>query len=515
MSKEQLFPERDILLSMTDLDSKIKYANKNFCDIAGFELEDMVGKPHNLVRHPEMPKAAFADLWSYIQSGRSWMGPVKNRCKNGDYYWVNAYVTPIKNSAGEVFEYQSVRTKPDRDVVDRATAVYKKINEHKPPYQIKYKTDISLWIQIILIVSSLYSISMIALTSTPLYLTVPALLIHLLGTVLFMYWRKKYRSVVAQAKDVFDNTMMSYLYTGTNDDVGAIQLALTMRKAQLNAVVGRVSDASESVGISAAQSADRGSSISKILSEQKQETNQVATAMNEMSATLNDVSQIVLRAAKASQEGLAISTNGQGTVHQTISAIKELSTQLKDVDIAINRLITGSKSIETVLGEISSIADQTNLLALNAAIEAARAGEQGRGFAVVADEVRALALRTQQSTEQVNKLLSQLQSESTLVVDSMRKGTSLSHNCVDLAGQTGDLLTKVTNEVSELASINETIASAVEEQTTVTEEINKNIVSISDMTGESEIHGKKAVLLSEELIEIIQDQQNLVSQFRS
>jgi PAS domain S-box-containing protein len=128
MSKEQLFPESDILLSTTDLDSRVKYANKKFCDIAGFKLEEMVGKPHNLVRHPDMPKAAFGDMWSYIQSGRSWMGPVKNRCQNGDYYWVNAYVTPIKDTHGKVFEYQSVRTKPDQEVVKRATEVYKKIN---------------------------------------------------------------------------------------------------------------------------------------------------------------------------------------------------------------------------------------------------------------------------------------------------------------------------------------------------------------------------------------------------
>jgi methyl-accepting chemotaxis protein len=201
-------------------------------------------------------------------------------------------------------------------------------------------------------------------------------------------------------------------------------------------------------------------------------------------------------------------------VEQTISAIEQLSEQLNDVDTAINRLITGSKSIEAVLGEISSIADQTNLLALNAAIEAARAGEHGRGFAVVADEVRALALRTQQSTEEVNKLLGQLQSESDLAVTSMKKGTTLSQGCVELASETGGALAKITSEVSELAAMNEQIATAIEEQSVVTEEINQNIVSISDMTGESEEHSKEAVALSEGLLKNIKEQQNLVSQFR-
>ena len=98
MSKEVLFTENEILISTTDLDSNIKYANEHFCNIAGYSAEELQGNPHNMVRHPDMPKAAFKDLWQTVQSGHSWMGPVKNRCKNGDYYWVNAFVTPIKNS---------------------------------------------------------------------------------------------------------------------------------------------------------------------------------------------------------------------------------------------------------------------------------------------------------------------------------------------------------------------------------------------------------------------------------
>ena len=131
MSKEQLFSQSEILLSTTDLNSRIKYANEGFCDIAGYSLDELVDNPHNKVRHPDMPKAAFKDLWSTIQKGNSWMGPVKNRCKNGDYYWVNAFVTPIKDEAGTVFEYQSVRTVLDNDVKKRADEVYPKLDQSK------------------------------------------------------------------------------------------------------------------------------------------------------------------------------------------------------------------------------------------------------------------------------------------------------------------------------------------------------------------------------------------------
>lgn len=110
-NKEVKFSDSDILLSTTDLDSYITYANQEFCNISGFTLAEMVNQPHNLVRHSDMPKLAFADLWQHLHNGRSWMGPVKNRCKDGSYYWVNAFVTPIKDASGQTVEYQSVRKK--------------------------------------------------------------------------------------------------------------------------------------------------------------------------------------------------------------------------------------------------------------------------------------------------------------------------------------------------------------------------------------------------------------------
>ena len=126
--REVTFSDKEILLSTTDLDSHITYANPHFCKIAGFTLGEMLGKPHNLVRHQDMPKAAFADMWQHLRVGHSWMGPVKNRCKNGDFYWVNAFATPIKNSSGKIVEYQSIRTKPAPEVVARAQSEYQKLN---------------------------------------------------------------------------------------------------------------------------------------------------------------------------------------------------------------------------------------------------------------------------------------------------------------------------------------------------------------------------------------------------
>lgn len=513
MSKEQLFAKNERLLSTTDLHGNIKYANNDFCKIAGYSFTELKGSPHNIVRHPDMPKAAFKDLWEFGKSGKSWMGPVKNRCKNGDYYWVNAFITPIKDSRGNIFEYQSVRTVLDREVVTRATDVYQKINAGTPPAALKRSTDLSSWFQAFFILIFLSSLLCTVFTDINILLSTAMTVISGIFTGLFINWRCKYKKIVEDAKSAFNNPLMSYLYTGNNDDIGAISLALKMRKAELQAVVGRVCDASDNITATAKESSECGINVSSILLQQHNETDQVATAMNEMSATVQDLAQVVDNAAQASQQGLQISYQGQQIVQQTISANNELSVQLQEVDQAITRLSNGCKSIESVLSEITSIADQTNLLALNAAIEAARAGEQGRGFAVVADEVRALSMRTQQSTDEINSLLSQLQSESDAAHDAMGKGTDLSHNCVQLADQTGGSLEKIISEVTELTDLNLQIATAIEEQAVVSEQINRNVVSISEMACNSEENGRQAVNLSHELLDKLEEQQALVTQF--
>ena len=442
------------------------------------------------------------------------MGPVKNKCKNGDYYWVNAFATPIKDSSGKIHEYQSVRTKLDDEVKARATNLYASLCAGKSPKKITKNTDITLWVQNILLLSVVLSASSIILASADVWLLLPNLIIMLLGTGIFIKWRTKYKKVVQTSKNIFDNSMMRYLYSGNNDEIGKIELALTMKNAQLRAVVGRVGDDSGNITKLAQKSSKTGDEVAQTLSQQSAETEQIATAINQMSATVQEISQVVTRASESSQQGLDISNQGQAVVSQTVDSINELSEQLASVDVAINSLISGTKSIETVLNEISSIADQKNLLALNAAIEAARAGEQGRGFAVVAEEVRALAMRSQNSTEEIGKLLGQLQVESETATSAMTRGNDLSKICVELAKATGDSLKNITSDVSELADINIQIATAVEEQSVVAEQVSKNIVAISDMSTHSEANGREAVSLSQELLAKLNEQHGLLQQFK-
>ncbi len=513
--KEQTFDQKEVLLSITDLDSRIKYANPEFCNIAGYSNEELHDQPHNIVRHPDMPKAAFKDLWKFIQQGKSWMGPVKNKCKNGDYYWVNAFVTPIKDASGKNLEFQSVRTKLDANVQKRAVKLYSQLNNGETPKILTFKTDQTLWFQSIFIIFTLATLALTLLSDIHIALTLPFVFLSFLASYLSMQWRVKYKRILSDAETVFDNPLMSYLYSGNNDAIGNIQLALSMRKAEINAVVGRVTDVSIQVSKDAETASEKSQEVSQSLNEQRNESEQVAVAINQMSSTVQELAITINNTAQATEHGRKLTAQGQSVVKTTVDAINSLSAQLSEVENMILRLAEGSKSINTVLAEISSIADQTNLLALNAAIEAARAGEQGRGFAVVAEEVRALAMRTQQSTEEIKEQLVQLQTNSDNATLAMNKGTELSINCVKLSQETGSALADIYEEVTLIADATTQVATAVEEQSVVTEQISKNMMRISELSTSSESDSLEATSLSINLLDKLSEQQTLVEQFRS
>ena len=295
--KEVNFRHDQVLLSTTDLDSRITYANDNFCKIAGYELDEMLGNPHNMVRHKDMPKLAFADLWKTIRSGDSWMGPVKNRCKNGDYYWVNAFVTPIRDGNGNIVEYQSVRTTLDREVLLRADKEYKNIRDSGKSVALKPSTDTTLYILLSIAAFAILSLVNIAFFPGVLAAVLCFLSLSVVGA--FYWWRNQYLNVVNKAHKVFNNPLMSYLYHGNRDMLGAINLALEMQSAKVRAVVGRVNDVSMQVNENARQNTDSGREVSSLLGRQGGEITQMATAMEQFSTTIQELAENVNDAAHA------------------------------------------------------------------------------------------------------------------------------------------------------------------------------------------------------------------------
>jgi len=247
---------------------------------------------------------------------------------------------------------------------------------------------------------------------------------------------------------------------------------------------------------------------------QQGEIEQVATAMNEMSATVSEVSKNASNAATAAREADEQAKNGCDVVNTTVQTINNLASEVERTSEVIENLKGDSISIGTVLDVIRDIAEQTNLLALNAAIEAARAGEQGRGFAVVADEVRTLASRTQQSTREINDMIERLQNGANQAVSVMEMGRAKAVESVEQAAKAGEALRAITGVVDNIKSMNMQIASAAEEQSATAEEINRNIVNISEVAQETASGTQQTANASDELARLAIDLQEHVGRFQ-
>lgn len=277
----------------------------------------------------------------------------------------------------------------------------------------------------------------------------------------------------------------------------------------------------ESIKGNAAQLASAAEELSAITEQsskgvvrQQSETQQVATAMNEMSATVQEVAKNAASAATAASEADEQAKNGHAVVNDTVTTITALANEVSLTADVIERLKGDSLSIGAVLDVIRDIAEQTNLLALNAAIEAARAGEQGRGFAVVADEVRTLASRTQQSTQEINEMIERLQSGANEAVTAMEQGRSKAEATVEQAQKAGAALNAITEVVYNIKAMNMQIASAADEQSATAEEINRNIVNISEVADETASGSQQTAIASDELARLAVDLQEKVDKFQ-
>lgn len=480
------YPSSYSLVSITDTSSYIKYASENFNEVAGFGDGELIGKPHNVVRHPDMPKQAFKDLWTHLKAGKHWMGMVKNRRKNGGYYWVDAFASPIKSN-GEVVEYQSVRFKPERIHVQRAEKAYSKLRNNGKPLQM-YLPRTRLWMRsaFFLLISNLLGLLTLQMNQSP---AVAFGIAALLSVFSIYVLTRPVEKLARQARQDFNNPLMEYIYCGKINDLAEIELGMKMRKQFADALLGRVGvsvkDSCEETRASANSAATNSQQVTENLSAQKVEIDSVATAVNEMQASSSEISNNAQATADATLEAQNTMTDSRSIIDNVNHSVLELVDELGEISKVVMRLNQQTEQIGTVVEVINDIAEQTNLLALNAAIEAARAGEQGRGFAVVADEVRTLAKRTQESTTEIKAAIEGIQKGSKSAVSALEKGNEMSTGTVTLLGTALESIQQLQSLVQDVVERNQQIAVAIEEQVYVTDEINENIQSLNLKYSES------------------------------
>ena len=485
--RERVLSDNTTIISTTDLKGIITSVNEDFIEYSGFSEAELVGKNHNIVRHPDMPPAAFADLWETLKRGEPWMGIVKNRCKNGDHYWVDAYVAPIYLD-GEHVGYQSVRAKASEEDIARADKLYQGLNMGRTPVLLRW--PLSYRSQLFTAFSVLFITLLVVgwlggLIHTSSWLA--ALLIGGLGAIYLAasFMSLPIRRDAKLASKVVDNPIMQLVYAGRADENGKVFTAMRMLQARNRTIVGRVAAYAMELGLSAASLAANAEESERGIHNQNREIDELASAMHEMATTIHGVAENAIKTAKASEQADQQAKSGALVATEAIGGIDGLLNEIHDTAKVIAQLDDDSEKIGTVLTVIKTIAEQTNLLALNAAIEAARAGEQGRGFAVVADEVRTLATRTQASTAEIRQMIENLQHGVGQAVNAMSRAKDRAQHSVEQVENAAESLAEIAGEVAAIMHMNTEIATTAEQQSQVAQDMNKSIHVIRDESEET------------------------------
>lgn len=482
---ERRFDATSHLISTTDLKGHIRYANDDFARIAGYERQELEGHGHNIVRHPDMPAPAYQMLWERIQGKKSWMGVVKNRCKNGDHYWVDALVTPIIKD-GVITEYQSVRVAPSREAVTRAERLYQGINQQQPLWRVmgiraSLFTRLLLWMLPGLLVAVLGESAADSLGERMAWAIAGAG-----ASAAGLWWALgRLRKLVGIARQQIDDPVAQWVYTGDNGDEGSIALAMHFAQSESKALLGRALIASQPIESSAADALHQVLRHHQLTSSAQDNVAGVATAIAQMSASVAEVARNTVATAHATEEAYNASSRGRTLVDDASNGVADVAASLTAIGGLVRELSTHSGRVDDVVQVINGIADQTNLLALNAAIEAARAGEHGRGFAVVADEVRALARRTQGSTAEIRKMVQDIQQGIARSVAAMTEGETLAASCLVMSQQAQQAFAAVSDQITTIADMGRHVAAAAEEQAQVSQSIRDQAGALSHLMTDS------------------------------
>jgi aerotaxis receptor len=531
--REYPFPQGKTVISYTNLKGQITHSNEIFVDLSGFTKAELIGKAHNLVRHPDMPQEAYRDMWRTLKKGRPWTGVVKNRRKDGDHYWVRAYVSHLADGSG----YVSVRVAASRQEINDADQLYARmrhddsmkldegglVSSNVLAKLLRRISNISIAARLWLIAAT-GSLGLILAIGGARNGASDALLVTLgaIGCLALLIQagmaigklKQGLRESISAAESIAAGDLTRPLPAASKDEMGELNASLSVMRNNLHELIASLRDGITSINQHSEDVSASAQVSSKINEMQFEAASGMAAAMEELSVSIDQVSDHASDAHRDSQLSSTQACEGGRIILGATEEMKNIATAVSNVSQTIRGLEAYSGQISSIVKVIREIADQTNLLALNAAIEAARAGEQGRGFAVVADEVRKLAERTSTSTKEITGMVAKIQEDTRQAVQEIQLGVQRVGDGVALAKQAGHSIGGINDAAQHARRSADEITLAIQEQSLAARDIAQRIEVIAQGTEQNSLSSIKTANSAKKMSELSRQLDHLALRFK-